>query len=207
MTCFSPLWKHRSRTRTRTQSQSSWSVCMWTLTSTAPRRSWGSASRWARNPALFVCACVCERVRFFLSWCTDLNWHIKVSRLLGCRADGKLLSATALWSPESPAFNFAAIQPPQQIHVWPDLPAPNFYSARCTKRNSCQVSCLLAFLFFLNPWLMFFVDVFEGHFASSPGKTTCPRRALSLTKWTQWQECTGSNCSARHFNRSVLLPS
>lgn len=67
--------------------------------------------------------CLHDSVR--LSRCTDLNRPTKVSHLLGLRADGKLLLATVLWSPESLAFNFAAIQP-QQIHVWPDLLAFNF---------------------------------------------------------------------------------
>lgn len=68
---------------------------------------------------------LCLRDSVRLSRCTDLNRPTKVSHLLGPRADGKLLLATGLWSPESLAFNFAAIQP-QQIHVWPDLLAFNF---------------------------------------------------------------------------------
>lgn len=94
------------------------------------------------------CVCLCVRAR--LSWCTDLNWHMKVSRLLGRRADGKLLSATALWSPESPAFNFAAIQPPSKSMSGLICRLLIFSSARCTKQNSCQISGTSR-LFFPNP--------------------------------------------------------
>lgn len=59
-----------------------------------------------------------------LSWCTGLNRPIKaVSWDWGVVR--KLPLAMVLWSPESLAFNFAAIQP-QQIHVWPDLLALTF---------------------------------------------------------------------------------
>lgn len=104
--------------------------------------------------------CVC------LSWCTDLNWPMKVSHLLGLRADGKPLSATALWSPESPAFNFAAIQP-QQIHVWPDLPAPNFIQCDIQSGTAVRFWAWLPFL--CKPLTRVFVVVLEDHFASTPG--------------------------------------
>lgn len=58
-----------------------------------------------------------------LSSCTGLNRRTKVGCQLGLRGDMK--PALVLWSPESQAFNFAAIQP-KQIHVWPDLLALTF---------------------------------------------------------------------------------
>lgn len=60
-----------------------------------------------------------------LSSCTGLNRPTKVGCQLGLRGDMKPPSALVLWSPESQAFNFAAIQP-KQIHVWPDLLALTF---------------------------------------------------------------------------------